>query len=77
MLRPRRDSQIPLRYRDNSPPRILQNNNQQKRPRIDPQKIDQNNVDQALTVITPTPECTDELLTLISTDLFQFKTNYV
>ena len=39
--------------------------------------IDRNNVDQALTVIEPVPQCTEELSTLLSTELSQFETNYV
>ncbi len=77
MLRPRRDTQIPLRYRDNSSPQALQNNSQRKRRRIDPEKVDRNDVDQALAVIAPAPECADEPPTLISTELPQFNANYV
>ncbi|KAF7510424.1 hypothetical protein GJ744_006703 [Endocarpon pusillum] len=77
MLRPRRDTQIPLRYRDNSPPRLLQSSNQRKRRRIDPEKVDRNNVDQALAVIAPAPKCADEPPRLILTELPQFKANYV
>ena len=39
--------------------------------------IDRNNVDQALAVIEPAPECTEELPTLLSTELSQFEANYV
>ena len=39
--------------------------------------IDRNNVDQVLTVIETASECTDELPTLLSTELSQFETNYV
>ncbi|KAF7502482.1 hypothetical protein GJ744_005670 [Endocarpon pusillum] len=77
MLRPRRDTQIPLRYGDNSPPQLLQSNNQRKRCRTDPENVDRNNVDQALAVIAPASECADELPTLISTELPQFDANYV
>ena len=77
MLRPRRDTQIPLRYRDNSPPPLLQNNEQRKRRRIDPKKVDRNNVDQVLAVIAPAPECADKPPTLISTELPHFEANYV
>ena len=77
MLRPQRNTQIPLRYRDNSPPQIHRNNDQRKRPKIDSKNVDRNNVDQALTVITPTSECTDESPKLISTELPHFETNYV
>ncbi|KAF7504870.1 hypothetical protein GJ744_001668 [Endocarpon pusillum] len=77
MLRPRRNTQIPLRSGENSPPQILQNNNQRKRRRIDPEKVDRNNVDQALAVIAPAPECTNEPPTLISTELPHFEAKYV
>ncbi len=77
MLRPRRDTQIPLRYRQSSPPRLLQINNQAKRRRIDPKNVDRNNADLALAVIAPAPECSDEPPSLISIELPQFKTNYV
>ena len=77
MLRPQRHTRIPLRYRDSSPPQILQNNNQRKRRRIDPEKIDRNNVDQALTMIAPASECTDESPTLISIELPHFEINYI
>ena len=77
MTRPQRTIQIPLRYRSNSPPRFKQANKQPKRRRIDPVAIDQNNVNQALTVIKSAPECTEELSTLLSTELPQFEANYV
>ena len=77
MIRPQRNIQIPLRYRSKSPPRFEQANKQRKRRRIDPAAIDRNNVDQALAVISAAPECTDELPTLISTELPQFEANYV
>jgi Transposase IS4 len=77
MLRPQRNAQIPLRYRSSSPPRPLQNNNQPKRRKIDPKNIDRNDVDQALAVIAPAPECSEELPTIIPTELPQFKANYV
>jgi hypothetical protein len=77
MLRPRRDIQLPSRYRKPSPPRLSRINSQPKRRRIDPGKIDRNDVDQALAVIVPAPECSDELPTLIPTELPQFAANYV
>lgn len=77
MLRPRRDVQIPLRYRTNSPPPLLKNNRQLKRRKIDTENVDRNNVDLALAVIVPAAECTDEVLILVSTELPQFKANYV
>ncbi len=77
MLRPQRTIQIPLRYRSNSPPRLDQAIKKPKRRKIDPVTIDRNNVDQALAVIAPAPECTDELSTFIPTELPQFEANYV
>ena len=77
MLRPRRDTQIPLRYRENSSFKLLENNNGPKRRKIDPKNVDRNDVDQALAVIAAAPECTDELPTLVSTELPHFKANYV
>lgn len=77
MLRPRRDIQISLRHKKSSSPRFSQNNNRSKRRRIDPKIVDQNNVDLALAVIAPAPECTDESPTLISTELSHFDANYV
>ncbi len=77
MLRPQRNTQIPLRYRTSSPPRFEQATKQPKRRRIDPAAIDRNNVDQALAVIASAPECTDEQPTFIPTELSQFETNYV
>jgi hypothetical protein len=69
MLRPRRDIRLPSRHRESSPSRLFQTNNQPKRRRIDPEKVDQNDVDQALTVIVAASECSNELSTLISTEL--------
>ena len=77
MLRPQRNTQIPLRYRDNSPPQIHRNNDQRKWPKIDSKNVDRNNVDQALTVIAPTLECADEPPKLISAELPHFEANYV
>ena len=77
MLRPRRDTQAPLRYRSTSPLRLLHNNKQLKRRRIDPKNVNRNDVDQALAVIAPASECTAELPTFISTELPQFEANYV
>ena len=77
MLRPRRDTQLPSRFRAPSLPRLSQPNNQPKRRRIDPEKVDRNDVDQALAVIVAAPECTDELPTLLPTELPQFVANYV
>ena len=77
MIRPRRDTQIPLRYRDKSPPRFSQTSNHSKRRKIDPKTIDRNDVDLALAVIAPAPECGDEPPTLILTELPHFNANYV
>ena len=77
MIRPQRSIQKPLRYRSNSPPQFEQATKQPKRRRIDPAAIDRNDVDQALAVIAPAPECTDELPTLLSTELPHFEANYV
>jgi Transposase IS4 len=77
MLRPRRDIQIPLRYRTSSPLLSLQKKNQRKRPRIDVASVERDDVDQALAAIAAAPECTDEPPTLLSTELPQFEANYV
>jgi hypothetical protein len=78
MLRPRRDIQLPSRFREISPPRFSQIKSHPKRRRIDPEKIDRNDVDQALVVIAAAPEeCIDELPTFILTQLPQFAANYV
>ena len=72
MPRPARNTQIPLRYRDNSPPKIYRNNSHRKRPRVNPVNVDRNDVNQALAVIAPAPknaENTNKPLTLISTEL--------
>jgi hypothetical protein len=77
MLRPRRDTQIPLRYRDNSPPRIDRSNNQHKRRRIEVAGAERNIIDQALAPIAAASECSTEPLIPISTKLPQFEANYV
>lgn len=77
MIRPRRDAPLPLRDREPSPPRLFQTNNEPKRRRINPARVDRNDVDQALAVIEPVPECADGLLTFISTELPYFAANYV
>ena len=77
MIQPRRDTRIPLKYRESSPPRLQQANNQAKKCRIDPKNVDRNNVDLALAVNAPAPERSDEPPTLISTELPHFKANYV
>ena len=77
MLRPRRDTQLPSRFREPSSPRLSRPNNQSKRRRIDPEKVNRNDVDQALAVIAAAPECTDEPPILIPIELPQFAANYV
>ncbi|KAF7506177.1 hypothetical protein GJ744_012157 [Endocarpon pusillum] len=77
MPRPQRNTQIPLRYRDISPPPTPRSNNQPKRPKIDSKNVDRNQVNQALAVIEAPPEGADEPPTLISTELPQFEANYV
>ena len=75
MLRPRRDTQIPLRHRESSLPLSQIIKKQPKRAKNDLINVDQNNVDQALTVIAP--KYSDEPPTFISTELPYFKANYV
>jgi hypothetical protein len=77
MLRSRRDTQLPSRFRAPSLSRLSQPNNQPKRRRIDPEKVDRNDIDQALVVIVAAPECTNELPILLPTELPQFAANYV
>jgi len=77
MQRLRRDAQLSTRYRSSSPPRFLQTNDLQKRRRIDVGTVDRNDVDQALAVIAPAPECSNKPSQLISTELPHFKANYV
>jgi hypothetical protein len=77
MLRPRRDIQLPSRYREPSPSQLSQINSQPKRRRIHPEKVDRNDVDQALVVIAAALECFDELPTLILIELPQFMANYI
>jgi hypothetical protein len=77
MQRSLRVTQKPLRYRESSPPRLLHNNKRLKRCDIDPEKVDRNDVDQALAVIASASECLDQPPILILTELSQFKANYV
>ena len=77
MLRPHWDIQIPLKHRESSPPQLYKDQNRSKRRRIDPEKVDRNDVDQALAVIAAAPECGNEPPTLIPTELPHFKANYV
>jgi hypothetical protein len=63
MERPRRETQLPSRYREPSPLRF---------------SVNRNDVDQALAVIAAAPEeCVDKLPTFIPTELPQFTANYV
>ncbi|KAF7512933.1 hypothetical protein GJ744_012036 [Endocarpon pusillum] len=77
MLRPQRNTQIPLRYRDSSPPRTYRNNNQPKQAKNGSKNVDRNQVDQALAVIEAAPEGADEPSTSISIELPHFEANYV
>jgi hypothetical protein len=77
MQRARRNAQIPLRYRSSSPPRLQRTNNELKRRKIDPVLIDRNDAAQALAVIAPAPENSNKPPTFISTELPQFKANFV
>jgi hypothetical protein len=77
MLRPRRDTQIPLRYRSRSPPRVYRANNEIKRRKIDPERIDRNDADQDLAPIAAAPEDHSEPLTSIPTELPQSEANYI
>jgi hypothetical protein len=77
MIRPRRDTQIPLRYRESSPPRLFRITNQPKRRRIDLENVDRNDVDLALVVIAPAPKYSDEPSILILIELPYFYANYV
>jgi len=76
MERPRRNTQIPLRYRETLPPQFSRINSQPKQSQIDPRTVDRNDVELALAVIVPAPECSNEPPTLISTELSQFNANY-
>jgi hypothetical protein len=69
MQRPRRETQLPSRYRESSPPRFSQINSHLKRRYIDPERVDRNDVDQALAVIAAALEYTDGLPSLIPTQL--------
>ena len=66
-----------MRYRSDSPSQLLQTNNQRKRRGIDSKSVDRNDINQALAVIAPASECTDEGPTLIPTELPQFKANFI
>jgi hypothetical protein len=77
MIRPRRHTKIPLSCRESLLPRFLKINSQSKRRKIDPGNIDRNDVDLALAVIAPAPECSDEPPILIPTELPHFNANYV
>jgi hypothetical protein len=69
MQRPQRTTQIPLRYREYSPPQLLHNNKRLKRSNIDSKNVDRNDVDQALAVIAPASEYLNQSPILISTEL--------
>jgi hypothetical protein len=77
MLRPRKNTRIPLRYRESSPPHLCQSNCRQKRPQIDVAGVERNNVDQALAPIAAAPECSDKPPIPISTQLPHFNANYI
>jgi hypothetical protein len=78
MQRPRRETQLPSRFREPSPPRFSQLNSHPKRRPIDPTKVDRNDVDQALAVIAATlEESINEPPAFILTQLPQFVANYV
>jgi hypothetical protein len=77
MLRPRRNTRIPLRYRESLSPHLCQFNCRQKRPQIDVAGVERNNIDQALAPIAAAPECSDEPSILILTQLPYFNANYI
>jgi hypothetical protein len=60
-----------------SPPRTFRNDSEPKRRKVDPKKVDRNDVDQALAVIAAAPENSNEPPTLIPSELPQFEANYV
>jgi hypothetical protein len=77
MLRPRRDTKIPLRYRLSSPPQLSTDQPRIKRVKIDDVAAERANVDHALAPIAAPSESTDEPLTLLANQLPQFEANYV
>jgi hypothetical protein len=77
MQRQRRDARLPSRHRSNSPPRFSKTNDLRKRRRIYVETVDRNDVDQALAVIAPAPECSNGPPQLISTELPHFEANHV
>jgi hypothetical protein len=77
MLRLKRNTQIPLRNRSNSPPRLSSKNNGFKRPRIDTKNIERANADQALALIAAAPEDASKPPTLIPSEIPEFEANYV
>jgi Transposase IS4 len=77
MIRPRRDTQLPSRFRSSSPPKPQKTNRPAKRRRIGTENVDRNDVDQALAVIAAAPEGVDAPPTLISTELPQFEPDSV
>jgi hypothetical protein len=60
-----------------SSPRFSKTNDLQKRRRIDIETVDRNDVDQALAVIVPALECSNEPPQLISTQLPYLEANRI
>jgi hypothetical protein len=77
ILRPRRDTRIPLKYRKNSPPRLDRSSNQHKWRRIKIAGAERYTIDQALAQIAVTSECSTEPLAPILTKFPQSAGNYV
>lgn len=77
MLLRRRKAPIYLNGRESPPLRSLQINNRRKRPQIELENVDRNDVDQALAVIAPASDCIDEGLAWIPTELPHFKAEYI
>jgi hypothetical protein len=77
MIWPRRDTQIPLIFREKSLSRFSQINNQPKQCNIEPENIDRNDVNLSSGVFAPAPECNGEPSTLILIELPYFNANYI
>jgi hypothetical protein len=78
MLRPRSDTRISFRDRENSPPRLDRGNNQRKRHRIEVAGAERSNINLALTLIPAVAsEYSTEPPRLILMKLPQFAANYV
>jgi hypothetical protein len=77
MLRLKRNTQIPLRHRSNSPPRLSSKSNGFKRPRIDTKNVERANADQTLALIAAAPEDASKPPTLIPSEIPEFEANYV